>query len=552
MSLNTLSLKQQMALLLAVPCLAMALAMAAALLAAQTLHRHAGALYQHTAQPMRAMAEVASRIPRMRVGIDMMLLQETALRDDKGVAGRVREAREEDIPAMRQAMRLAVEAQADPAARAKAQALRQRFDDMERQALQPLLQALEAGDLAAARQLYRQTYIPHYNAMRGDSARLLDNLLEQASAAHRQSEADYQASRLRLLLVSGGALALAVLLGLVIMRYLDRRVGRLQGEMARAASELALNRRSDLEGRDELARIAGSYNALLERLDDAMARAQRFSREVQGTAQRLTQAAGAVSQASARQADSAQTVAASVEQVAVSVQHVASATHTTAQLSDALRRRSAEGMRTLNDSAGSIRQVSRTLDQATEQARALASHSDHISGFVATIRDIADQTNLLALNAAIEAARAGESGRGFAVVADEVRKLAERTTQATAQIGQLLADIDGQIDKVVASMRDGVGQMRTSSELVENARGLMQDISGEADSAAQSVRGIADSSREQGLAAETIAHSIEKIVQMAEQNHHQIDGAQRQAGELSRLAEELGAEMARFATSPRG
>ena len=33
---------------------------------------------------MRAMAEVASRIPRMRVGIDMMLLQDTSPARRKG------------------------------------------------------------------------------------------------------------------------------------------------------------------------------------------------------------------------------------------------------------------------------------------------------------------------------------------------------------------------------------------------------------------------------------------------------------------------------------
>src|SRR5207253_5050536 len=89
-----------------------------------------------------------------------------------------------------------------------------------------------------------------------------------------------------------------------------------------------------------------------------------------------------------------------------------------------------------------------------ENILTLAEQAQAIGEIIAAINDIAEQTNLLALNAAIEASRAGEQGKGFAVVASEVRALADQSKKATAQVRQILGEIQKATNTAVLSTEE--------------------------------------------------------------------------------------------------
>ena len=198
-----------------------------------------------------------------------------------------------------------------------------------------------------------------------------------------------------------------------------------------------------------------------------------------------------------------------------------------------------QGAATTDDACQTINALAKTVNTSAGHVERLGERSAEISRITGVIREIADQTNLLALNAAIEAARAGEQGRGFAVVADEVRKLAERTSNATTEIGGMLNGIRNETETAVQGMRSGAEQVKNGVDLVSKASEVLRSINRDMHATVQRVGDITHASSEQQSAMTQLAKNVELVAAMTDQNVAVVGQTRTSVSELNSVSERL-------------
>ena len=259
-----------------------------------------------------------------------------------------------------------------------------------------------------------------------------------------------------------------------------------------------------------------------------------------------TTAVGQLSQAIEQIAQGSQEQANQVEQASTIVTQVSNAVNDVAQSAQAAASGSQEANEAARNGADMVKKtvegmekIEAAVSMASEKIVDLGTQSAEIGKIVTVIDDIAAQTNLLALNAAIEAARAGEQGRGFAVVADEVRKLAERVTDATKEIANLIDTVQKGVDESIKATEDGAREVSEGAVQAQEAGKILEQILSSVEAVSGQVEQISAAAEEVSASSDEMVKTIENVSSVVEQNSAAAEQMTANSDEVSRSIESV-------------
>jgi twitching motility protein PilJ len=427
---------------------------------------------------------------------------------------------------------LGINALRDADTKSRVAKLREQFTTFD-QSIQPILGNVQK--LVSARQSGR--------ALQQGSEQLLSNV-EQLQVALSAERNIWPLA----LAVIFGLLTLATLALLVFVFLSDarRRAGESEAENKRNQEAILrlLNEMGDLADGDLTIRakvteditgaIADSMNYTIDELRTLVTGVNNASNSVSIRSQQAQAVSVQLLDAAEKQSKEIQNTTQDVLRVAETLTLVSASAEESANVAMRSLAASDKGRLAVQNSITGMNDIREQIQETSKRIKRLGESSQEIGEIVELISDITEQTNVLALNAAIQAASAGEAGRGFSVVAEEVQRLAERSAEATKQIGAIVKTIQADTQDAVAAMEKSTAGVVDGARLSDAAGQALTEIDSVTKNLAGLIQKISDDTQEQAASANKVARNMQEILEI---NRQTTTGTQQTATSIKDLAD---------------
>ncbi len=292
--------------------------------------------------------------------------------------------------------------------------------------------------------------------------------------------------------------------------------------------------------------IADSINYTIDSLRDLVTGINRASEQVNTATGQAQATSDKLLSAAEKQSSQITETTDAVTNMTRSILQVSSNASQASQVAQRSLQAATQGSQAVQNTIAGMNGIREQIQETSKRIKRLGESSQEIGEIVELISDITEQTNILALNAAIQAASAGEAGRGFTVVAEEVQRLAERSSEATKQIGAIVKTIQTDTNSAVSAMERSTEGVVEGARLSDEAGKALTEIETVSNSLARLIQSISTATEAQTEVASTVTRNMQQIQEITSQTTQGTKLTAESVGQLTKLAEELRDSVAGF------
>ena len=292
--------------------------------------------------------------------------------------------------------------------------------------------------------------------------------------------------------------------------------------------------------------IADAFNTTINKLRGLLKEVQSVSTEVGQLSLAGEDSVRQLSESAIEQTKEIDQALGSIDEINQSVATVANYAREAAKIARDGSIQAKEGDLAMDATVNSIEKIRDTVANTAKKVKQLAESSQEIAQIVEIISGISEKTNLLAFNASVEAARAGEHGEGFRIVAEEVRRLADRTTDATKDIQQLVNTIQQDTTSVLQGMETSTSEVVNGSELVHMTKLNLRSLADTSKQIDEYLKYISTSTTDQTNTSMVVNQKISGIATIAKVNSTEAENVVQSLQTLVSEAQNLQSSISQF------